>query len=143
MAAAANNIYREGPNAERIALEKGLILSGPPVVKGPKIVGPKIVGEKKVGSGIPFFPDLTIQNMFKPKPYFSGGLITGAGSQKGLPSIPPPMSSNVQVEYVPIDAMKGNSPPVVASSYGGSDIPSFSASAPGPDYKRQTLGITA
>ena len=60
-----------------------------------------------------------------------------------LPSIPPPMSSNVQVEYVPIDAMKGNSPPVAASSYGGSDIPSFSASAPGPDYKRQTLGITA
>lgn len=198
MVAAANNIYRGGPNKERIELEKSLILSGPPVVKGPKIVGPKIVGEEKVGSGIPFVPDLTIKNWWnnmtgqgsnnnnknnqssggKPKPYFSGGLIQareadnpynirwprdyypgkkappGPGyvppvklasntrSQKGLPSIPPPMSSNVQVEYVPIDAMKGNLPPVAASSYGGSDIPSFSASAPGPDYKRQTLGIT-
>jgi GH24 family phage-related lysozyme (muramidase) len=54
MRAAAQHVQRDGPNAERIALERKLLLSGPPIVRN--LVGPKIVGEKKVGSGIPGIP---------------------------------------------------------------------------------------
>jgi GH24 family phage-related lysozyme (muramidase) len=51
---AAQNLQRGGPNADRIALERNLLMSGPLNLKN--LVGPKIVGEKKVGSGIPFIP---------------------------------------------------------------------------------------
>jgi GH24 family phage-related lysozyme (muramidase) len=54
MRAASQHLQRGGPNAERIALERKLLLSGPPIVRN--LVGPKIVGEKKVGSGIPGIP---------------------------------------------------------------------------------------
>ena len=53
---ASQNIHREGPNAERIALERSLLMSGPINLKN--LVGPKIVGEKKVGSGIPGIPPI-------------------------------------------------------------------------------------
>jgi hypothetical protein len=41
---AAQNLQRGGPNQERIALERRLLMSGPLNLK--KLVGPKIVGEK-------------------------------------------------------------------------------------------------
>lgn len=46
---ASQEVYRKGPNAERIALERSLLMSGPLNLKN--LVGPKIVGEKKVGTG--------------------------------------------------------------------------------------------
>ena len=58
--AAIEEIQRTGPAQSRIDVEQELLRSGPQQIVGPKIVGPKIVGEEKVGSGIPFFPDLTI-----------------------------------------------------------------------------------
>jgi GH24 family phage-related lysozyme (muramidase) len=67
---ASQNIHREGPNAERIALEKSLLMSGPTNLKN--LVGPKIVGEKKIGSGIPGIPPF-LYNMSKGKK--DGGLI--------------------------------------------------------------------
>lgn len=51
---AAQNMQRGGPNPQRIALERNLLMSGPLNLKNLK--GPKIVGEKIVGSGIPFVP---------------------------------------------------------------------------------------
>lgn len=51
---AAQNVQRDGPNPQRIALERNLLMSGPLNLKNLK--GPKIVGEKIVGSGIPFVP---------------------------------------------------------------------------------------
>lgn len=58
--AAIEEIQRTGPAQSRIDVEQELLRSGPQQIVGPKKVGPKIVGEGKVGSGIPFFPDLTI-----------------------------------------------------------------------------------
>jgi GH24 family phage-related lysozyme (muramidase) len=54
MRAAAQHLQRGGPNAERIALERKLLLSGPPNVKN--LVGEGRVGPEIVGSGIPFIP---------------------------------------------------------------------------------------
>ena len=44
---------------------KEMLLNGPHILLGTKIVGPKVVGPAKVGSGIPFFPDLKIKEIFK------------------------------------------------------------------------------
>lgn len=59
MQGAAENVSRGGPSQHRLQIERKLILSGPSNVKN--LVGPAVVGEKKVGSGIPFFPDLSIR----------------------------------------------------------------------------------
>lgn len=59
MQGAAENVSRGGPSQHRLQIERKLILSGPSNVKN--LVGPAVVGEKKVGSGIPFFPDLSIK----------------------------------------------------------------------------------
>lgn len=52
---------------------------------GPKIVGPKIVGPKKVGSGIPLFPDLTIQEIFSGKKKKKGGGIVSETTGMDIP----------------------------------------------------------
>lgn len=54
MRTAAQNVQRSGPNAQRIALERSLLMSGPSNLKN--LVGPRRVGPKRVGSGIPFVP---------------------------------------------------------------------------------------
>ena len=56
----------------------------PPEIVGPGIVGSE-VGPKKVGTGIPFFPDLTIINAIK-------GLFQGNRSKTKKPRTPPVMS---------------------------------------------------
>lgn len=58
---------REIPNdiPDRRADERRMLLNGPHILLGTKIVGPKVVGPAKVGSGIPFFPDLKIKEIFK------------------------------------------------------------------------------
>ncbi len=61
---ASQEVYRKGPNAERIALERSLLMSGPLNLKN--LVGPKIVGEKKVGSGIPGIPPFLYNMVNKP-----------------------------------------------------------------------------
>jgi hypothetical protein len=66
-------------------------------------------------------------------------LASNTRSQKGLPSIAPPMSSNVEIAYVPIG---GNASQMGSSGYVGSDIPTFSASTSGISSKKETLGIS-
>jgi GH24 family phage-related lysozyme (muramidase) len=71
---AAQNLQRGGPNPERIALERSLLMSGPLNLKN--LVGPKIVGEKKVGSGIPGIPPF----LYKGKK--DGGLLGSSDGTK-------------------------------------------------------------
>ena len=54
----------EGVGPARRKAEADLIRSGPSKIVGPGIVGSE-VGPKEVGTGIPFFPDLTIINAIK------------------------------------------------------------------------------
>jgi len=76
---AAQNVQRGGPNPQRIALERSLLMSGPLNLKNLK--GPKIVGERKVGSGIPFIPPFMHNQMQKRQ---KGGVIgEGEGSDYG------------------------------------------------------------
>jgi GH24 family phage-related lysozyme (muramidase) len=73
MRAASQHLQRGGPNAERIALERKLLLSGPPIVRN--LVGPKIVGEKKFGTGnraLDFIRGMMPQGMQKKQ---GGGII--------------------------------------------------------------------
>ena len=76
------DIVSVGP-ARRKA-EADLIRSGPSKIVGPGIVGSE-VGPKEVGTGIPFFPDLTIINAIK-------GLFQGNKSKTKKPRTPPVMS---------------------------------------------------
>ena len=70
---AAQNLQRGGPNPQRIALEKSLLMSGPLNLKN--LVGPKIMGEKKVGSGIPGIPPFLYNMNNKPKGKKDGGSV--------------------------------------------------------------------
>ena len=56
-----------GPKRRRE--EADLLRTGPSKIVGPKIVGPKEVGPGQVGSGIPLFPDLTIDKFLNPGKY--------------------------------------------------------------------------
>lgn len=158
---AAQNLQRGGPNAERIALERRLLMSGPLNLKN--LVGPKIVGEKKVGSGIPFIPP------FMYKPPKSNPNISSAGmsptdissanispyeqneyaprnvspisySKPALKSAPkPPSQPSPKVAFIPLELPQGGgySGGAVAST----KTPSFAATAPGGSAKAQTLGV--
>jgi GH24 family phage-related lysozyme (muramidase) len=61
--AAIPQIQRTGPGQSRIDIEQELLRSGPQQIVGPGIVGEGKVGPGKVGSGIPLFPDLSIQKL--------------------------------------------------------------------------------
>ena len=158
---AAQNLQRGGPNAERIALERRLLMSGPLNLKN--LVGPKIVGEKKVGSGIPFIPP------FMYKPPKSNPNISSAGisptdisstnispyeqndyaprnvspisySKPVLKPAPkPPSQPAPKVAFIPLELPQGGgySGGAVAST----KTPSFGATAPGGSAKAQTLGV--
>jgi GH24 family phage-related lysozyme (muramidase) len=73
ISSAAQNLQRGGPNPQRIALEKSLLMSGPLNLKN--LVGPKIMGEKKVGSGIPGIPPFLYNMNNKPTGKKDGGSV--------------------------------------------------------------------
>jgi GH24 family phage-related lysozyme (muramidase) len=78
MRAAAQHLQRGGPNAERIALERKLLLSGPPNVKN--LVGEGRVGPEIVGSGIPFIPPFLYNMQQRMQKKQGGGKVEeGAG----------------------------------------------------------------
>jgi GH24 family phage-related lysozyme (muramidase) len=78
MRAAAQHVQRDGPNAERIALERKLLLSGPPIVRN--LVGEGRVGPEIVGSGIPFIPPFLYNMQQRMQKKQGGGKVEeGAG----------------------------------------------------------------
>jgi GH24 family phage-related lysozyme (muramidase) len=77
MQSASKHLQRGGPNAERIALERKLLLSGPLQLRN--LVGPKIVGEKKVGSGVPGVPPIIYNIQQKMQKKQGGGVIKMQG----------------------------------------------------------------
>jgi GH24 family phage-related lysozyme (muramidase) len=79
MRAAAQHVQRGGPNPERIALERKLLLSGPPIVKN--LVGEKKVGPEIVGSGIPGIPPFLYNMQQRMQKKQGGGVVKeGDGS---------------------------------------------------------------
>jgi GH24 family phage-related lysozyme (muramidase) len=73
MRAASQHLQRGGPNAERIALERKLLLSGPPNVKN--LVGKKKVGPEIVGSGIPGIPPFLYNMQQRMQKKQGGGVV--------------------------------------------------------------------
>ena len=158
---AAQNLQRGGPNQERIALERRLLMSGPLNLK--KLVGPKIVGEKKMGSGIPFVPpfmykspksnpnissagmsptDISSANIspYEQNDYATKNVSPISYSKPALKPAPkPPSQPTPKVAFIPLELPQGG-------GYGGGAVastktPSFGATAPGGNAKAQTLGV--
>jgi GH24 family phage-related lysozyme (muramidase) len=158
---AAQNLQRGGPNQERIALERRLLMSGPLNLK--KLVGPKIVGEKKVGSGIPFIPpfmykspksnpnissagmsptDISSANIspYEQNDYATRNVSPISYSKPALKPAPkPPSQPTPKVAFIPLELPQsgGYDGGAVAST----KTPSFGATAPGGNAKAQTLGV--
>ena len=94
-------IDTESVGPKRRREEADLLRSGPSKIVGPKIVGPKEVGPAKVGSGLPFFPDLTIDKILNPGKY---------GDQSSLNTIPgneQMQIANETQEQFSLDNVKG------------------------------------
>ena len=160
MKTAATNVQRGGPNAQRIALERRLLMSGPLNLKN--LVGPKIVGNgskpqsqsqnvfQQIGSSVAS----GIKSIFgqpaqaSPMPYEKGGYAPKSArptspisSSKSVsrPTIKPLTPPKPRVMYVPATPSQGG------GGYGGgasTSVPSFSATAPGGNAKQKTLGVT-
>jgi GH24 family phage-related lysozyme (muramidase) len=153
---AAQNLQRGGPNQERIALERRLLMSGPLNLK--KLVGPKIVGEKKVGSGIPFVPPFMYKSPKSNPNISSAGMsptdispheqndyatknVSPISYSKPTlkPAPKPPSQPTPKVAFIPLELPQGG------GSGGGAvastKTPNFGATAPGGSAKAQTLGV--